>query len=103
MLLTQDLDELMHPAGRAAADQGARDSSFAGLNNSQPPPATDRLGARARQNGTVPFVLEEPIVPTQEMVPTGPRRQALRCKLILLAALVSTGHARSQFLAEMKK
>lgn len=36
--------------------------------------AVDNIQARAAANGTVPFILEEPIVPTQEMVPTGPRR-----------------------------
>lgn len=69
----QDLDELMYP-GKAPQPLGGHRAG-----GSIPPvklrrQTADNIQSRAAANGTVAFVLEEPIVPTQEMVPTGPRR-----------------------------
>ena len=70
----QDLDELMYPGKPPEPIPGAAPPG-PGVNVRRQ--TADNIRSKAAANGTVAFILEEPIVPTQQMVPTGPRRCVL--------------------------
>ncbi len=67
----QDLNELMYPGQKPPA---AKSNAPPGPGINMRRQTSDGMQARASQNGSVPFILEEPIVPTQRMVNAGPRR-----------------------------
>jgi len=67
----QDLNELMYPGQKPIA---ANTDPRAAGNTRRQAAEGSGMQSRGAQNGTVPFILEEPIVPTQRMVNAGPRR-----------------------------
>ena len=83
LALLQDLNELMFPSMAKDTPESAA---------AQPSLSPEKLrrqtsdGARFKssQGGPISFVLEEPIVPTTPMVPSGPRRYEFSLGLIWL-------------------